>query len=124
MTATAASDTTTEKAEKTESTGATIVRALGLGASAALLVATLLIAFFVVALPALVGGQSLTVLTNSMAPSMPPGTLVVVRPTPFAEIAPGDIIMTGTPEGVAPVKPGEVMQARIDRIGAMTVRVA
>lgn len=102
MNATAASDTTTEKAEKTESTGATIVRALGLGASAALLVATLLIAFFVVALPALVGGQSLTVLTNSMAPSMPPGTLVVVRPTPFAEIAPGDIITyqirSGSPE--------------------------
>lgn len=37
---------------------------------------------------------------------------------------PGDVIMTGTPEGVAPVKPGDVMQARIDRIGAMTVRVA
>lgn len=36
---------------------------------------------------------------------------------------PGDIIMTGTPEGVAPVKPGDVMHARIDRIGEMTVNV-
>lgn len=102
MITSAASDASTKRPEKAESTGTTIVRALGLGASGALLAATLLIAFFVVALPALVGGQSLTVLTNSMAPSMPPGTLVVVRPTPFEEIAPGDIvtyqIRSGSPE--------------------------
>lgn len=36
---------------------------------------------------------------------------------------PGDVIMTGTPEGVAPVLPGNVMHARIDRIGQMSVRV-
>ncbi|MFN3641902.1 MAG: fumarylacetoacetate hydrolase family protein [Gemmobacter sp.] len=37
---------------------------------------------------------------------------------------PGDIIMTGTPEGVAPVIPGNTMHCRMDRIGAMSVRVA
>ena len=37
---------------------------------------------------------------------------------------PGDVIMTGTPEGVAPVKAGDVMHAWIDRVGEMTVRVA
>lgn len=37
---------------------------------------------------------------------------------------PGDVIMTGTPEGVAPVAPGDVMHARIDRIGEMTVAVS
>jgi 2,4-didehydro-3-deoxy-L-rhamnonate hydrolase len=36
---------------------------------------------------------------------------------------PGDIIMTGTPEGVAPVLPGNTMHCWIDRIGEMTVRV-
>lgn len=36
---------------------------------------------------------------------------------------PGDVIMTGTPEGVAPVAPGDVMHAWIDRIGAMNVKV-
>ncbi len=36
---------------------------------------------------------------------------------------PGDIIMTGTPEGVAPVAPGDVMECWIDGIGAMTVPV-
>ena len=37
---------------------------------------------------------------------------------------PGDIFMTGTPEGVAPVQSGDVMHAWIDRIGEMSVRVS
>jgi 2,4-didehydro-3-deoxy-L-rhamnonate hydrolase len=36
---------------------------------------------------------------------------------------PGDVIMTGTPEGVAPVAPGDTMHAWIDRIGEMSVAV-
>jgi 2-keto-4-pentenoate hydratase/2-oxohepta-3-ene-1,7-dioic acid hydratase in catechol pathway len=36
---------------------------------------------------------------------------------------PGDVIMTGTPEGVAPVEPGDVMDCRIDGIGSMQVAV-
>lgn len=36
---------------------------------------------------------------------------------------PGDVILTGTPEGVAPVRPGDTMHAWIDRVGAMSVKV-
>jgi 2-keto-4-pentenoate hydratase/2-oxohepta-3-ene-1,7-dioic acid hydratase in catechol pathway len=36
---------------------------------------------------------------------------------------PGDIIMTGTPDGVAPVVPGDTIHARIEGIGDMDVRV-
>ena len=36
---------------------------------------------------------------------------------------PGDIILTGTPEGVGPVKPGDTMHCWIERIGEMTVGV-
>ena len=36
---------------------------------------------------------------------------------------PGDIIMTGTPEGVGPVEPGDTMLAEIEKIGKMTVKV-
>ena len=36
---------------------------------------------------------------------------------------PGDIIMTGTPEGVAPVLPGDTMHAWIQGIGEMSVAV-
>jgi 2-keto-4-pentenoate hydratase/2-oxohepta-3-ene-1,7-dioic acid hydratase in catechol pathway len=38
-------------------------------------------------------------------------------------LEPGDVIMTGTPEGVAPVEPGDVMDCWIDRIGRMQVAV-
>lgn len=41
----------------------------------------------------------------------------------FYTLHPGDVLMTGTPEGVGPVKPGDVMVARIDRIGEMRVEV-
>lgn len=36
---------------------------------------------------------------------------------------PGDIILTGTPEGVAPVNPGDVMLAEVEGVGTMTVAV-
>ncbi|TGG95053.1 FAA hydrolase family protein [Natronospirillum operosum] len=38
-------------------------------------------------------------------------------------LEPGDVILTGTPEGVAPIARGDVMRAEIDRIGEMTVNV-
>lgn len=41
----------------------------------------------------------------------------------FYALHPGDVIMTGTPEGVAPVKPGDVMHCEIEGIGAMDVAV-
>lgn len=37
---------------------------------------------------------------------------------------PGDIIMTGTPAGVGPVQPGDVLHAAIGSIGEMSVRMA
>src|SRR2546425_14915 len=41
----------------------------------------------------------------------------------FYTFYPGDVLFTGTPEGVSPVKPGDTMLARIDPIGEMTVPV-
>lgn len=38
-------------------------------------------------------------------------------------VYPGDIIMTGTPDGVGPVEPGDVMTAEIEGIGKMDVAV-
>ena len=35
----------------------------------------------------------------------------------------GDVLLTGTPQGVGPVRPGDVMTASIEKIGAMEVRV-
>ncbi len=43
--------------------------------------------------------------------------------TTFYTLYPGDVIMTGTPEGVGPVRPGDVMHCEIEGIGAMDVTV-
>jgi 2-keto-4-pentenoate hydratase/2-oxohepta-3-ene-1,7-dioic acid hydratase in catechol pathway len=37
---------------------------------------------------------------------------------------PGDIIMTGTPAGVSPVKPGDVLHAYVQGVGEADIRVA
>ena len=42
----------------------------------------------------------------------------------FYTLHPGDVILTGTPQGVGPVKPGDTMRASIDRIGTMQVKVS
>ena len=41
----------------------------------------------------------------------------------FYTLYPGDIIMTGTPDGVGPVVAGDVMEATIEGIGTMRVAV-
>lgn len=42
----------------------------------------------------------------------------------FYTLYPGDVILTGTPQGVGPVRPGDTMLATIERIGSMQVRVS
>ena len=42
----------------------------------------------------------------------------------FYTLMPGDIIMSGTPEGVGPVKPGDLIEAGIESIGQFSIRVA
>ncbi len=41
----------------------------------------------------------------------------------FYTLHPGDVILTGTPQGVGPVRPGDVMVASIERIGSMLVQI-
>ena len=42
----------------------------------------------------------------------------------FYALMPGDIIMTGTPEGVGPVQPGDLIEAHIAGVGDLSIRVA
>lgn len=55
-----------------------------------------------VALPKIAGGRAFTILTGSMRPGMPPGSLVVVRPVDPAALRMGDVITfqlrSGRPE--------------------------
>lgn len=41
----------------------------------------------------------------------------------FYTLYPGDVIFTGTPEGVSPIQPGDEVSASIERIGTMDVHV-
>lgn len=80
-----------------------LLHSVGVGLSSGLLVLLLAVAVAVVALPALVGGSAMTVLTQSMEPTLPPGTLVVVKPTPADEIAVGDVVTYQIRSGEAAV---------------------
>jgi 2-keto-4-pentenoate hydratase/2-oxohepta-3-ene-1,7-dioic acid hydratase in catechol pathway len=42
----------------------------------------------------------------------------------FYTLQPGDVLFTGTPEGVSPLEPGDRIVAAIERIGTMAVAVA
>jgi 2-keto-4-pentenoate hydratase/2-oxohepta-3-ene-1,7-dioic acid hydratase in catechol pathway len=41
----------------------------------------------------------------------------------FYTLYPGDVIITGTPEGVGPIEPGDTLLAYVEKIGEMTVKV-
>jgi 2-keto-4-pentenoate hydratase/2-oxohepta-3-ene-1,7-dioic acid hydratase in catechol pathway len=41
----------------------------------------------------------------------------------FYTLYPGDVIITGTPEGVSPIQPGDAIVANIEKIGTMEVKV-
>ena len=43
--------------------------------------------------------------------------------TAFTTLLPGDVILTGTPSGVGPVEPGDVMEIEVDGIGSLVNRV-
>ncbi len=44
--------------------------------------------------------------------------------TAFTTLLPGDVILMGTPSGVGPVEPGDVMEIEVDGIGSLINRVA
>lgn len=81
------------------------LHAVALGLSTGLLLAVVGLALVVIVVPKATGSMPLTVLTQSMEPTLPPGTLLVVRPTPVDAIRVGDVvtyqIASGRPEVVS-----------------------
>lgn len=41
----------------------------------------------------------------------------------FTTLLPGDVVLTGTPSGVGPVQPGDLMEVEVDGIGTLVNRV-
>ena len=77
---------------------------LGLGLSAGLLAFLLLVGALVIVIPAISGATPMTILTSSMEPTYPPGTLIIVKPIDPEDIIIGDPITyqleSGKPEVV------------------------
>jgi fumarylpyruvate hydrolase len=48
---------------------------------------------------------------------------IVAHLSKFYHLHPGDLIFTGTPEGVGPVKPGDEIEGSIARVGTITLRI-
>jgi len=77
---------------------------LGLGASAGVLAFLVLVGVLVIVIPAVSGSTPMTILTQSMIPTYPPGTLVIVKPIDPQQVRIGDAltyqIESGKPEVV------------------------
>ncbi len=69
-----------------------VLHYIGVGLSFGLLALVALIAVLVIALPMLTKSTPYTVLTGSMTPNYPAGTLVIVKPTDVQQIHIGDVI--------------------------------
>jgi signal peptidase I len=77
---------------------------IGLGFSVGLLGLLLMLAGLVIGVPLVAGATPMTILTGSMEPTYPPGTLIIVKPIATDDIAIGDPITyqleSGKPEVV------------------------
>src|SRR5690606_18064162 len=76
---------------------------LGVGLSAGLLAFVLLLGELVIVIPAATGSTPMTVLTTSMVPNYPPGTLIIVQPIDAQDIRLGDAITYQIESGKADV---------------------
>ena len=65
---------------------------LGLAVSGAILLLVIALALLLIVVPKVTGSTPLTVLTSSMEPTLPPGTLIIVRPVTPDEIRIGDVV--------------------------------
>lgn len=92
----------------------------GTAASAAVLLIVLALAVLVAVVPAVVGGSALTVLTQSMEPKLPPGTLIIIRPTPVDEISIGDVLTYQVRSNQPALVTHRVISRSIDTTGATT----
>ncbi|WP_421743493.1 signal peptidase I [Cellulomonas sp.] len=75
-----------------ERPGRTAARLVQGAVSGVVLVAVLLVGLATIVVPVVLGATPYTVLTRSMEPGMPPGTLVVTRPVSVDDIGTGDVV--------------------------------
>jgi signal peptidase len=84
------------------------------GLSLGVLLIILALGAVTIVVPALVGGAPLSVLTGSMRPTLPPGTLVVIKPAAAEEIGVGDVITFQIESGRPAVATHRVIARSLD----------
>ncbi|BDI23059.1 signal peptidase I [Herbiconiux sp. L3-i23] len=97
-----------------------VLHYLWTGLSAGVLALVVAIGLAAVVVPMVAGATPLTVLTRSMEPTLPPGTLVVVRPTPVDQIRIGDVLTYQIESGKADVISHRVIEVRSGSDGLTT----
>ncbi|MCU1423433.1 MAG: peptidase [Microbacteriaceae bacterium] len=93
---------------------------LGLSFSVVVLVAVLAIVALTAVVPRVAGGTALTVLTRSMEPGLPPGTLIVIRPVPIDDIRVGQVVTYQLSPGEPAVVSHRVVSRSTDTLGRTT----
>lgn len=78
--------------KRTRGPVASVLNAIGTGLMAGLLLLFAGVGIAAIVIPAATGSTALAVKTSSMEPSLPAGTMVVVRPIPIDEIQPGAVL--------------------------------
>lgn len=91
-------------------------------ASTTLLVVLGVFALFAIVVPLLLGAQTYTVLTGSMRPTMPPGTLIGVKPVDVDRIRIGDVITYQLESGLPAVVTHRVVSLSQTGDGRRTLR--
>jgi signal peptidase len=93
---------------------------IGFALSGSLLVVVIALGLLVIVVPAISGGTALTVLTQSMEPKLPPGTLIIIRPTPISDIKIGDVLTYQIKSGQPEVVSHRVISKSVDTKGRTT----
>jgi signal peptidase len=74
-----------------------------------------------VVIPRIVGAMPYTILTSSMVPTMPPGTIVVDRPVPFDSITVGTVLTYQLQSGQPAVVTHRVVGINVEADGSRTL---
>lgn len=97
-----------------------VLHAVALGLSTGMLVIVAGLAVVLIVIPKATGSTPLTVLTQSMEPTLPPGTLLVVKPTPLEDIRIGDVVTYQIVSGQPAVISHRVVSVESSSDGART----
>jgi len=108
------------RAESDTAASGTLRHYLSVALSGAVLLLVLALAVVTIALPAVVGGRPFTVLTQSMEPGLPPGTLIVTHPVAPADIRIGDVLTYQMQSGEPAVISHRVVEKSIAGDGTVT----